>query len=203
MNERSEKQSNRSLFFQWLLHHNIRVVFLRVWVQLYRIISGRPLHQYSEITPQLYVGGQHRIHGWPLMQQEPGITAVINMRKEFDDRLEGLAPDRYLHLPTVDNHPPSLEQLREGVMFIEKEVAAGGVVYVHCGVGVGRAPTMVAAYLVSIGMAPREAWALIRRKRPFVWPMPGQMRQINRLYIECQDPTTEVKTRTAPASTKA
>jgi protein-tyrosine phosphatase len=50
----------------------------------------------------------------------------------------------------------------------------GGRVYVHCAGGVGRAPTMAAAYLVSTGLATEEAWALIRRKRPFIKPTEAQ-----------------------------
>jgi protein-tyrosine phosphatase len=115
--------------------------------------------------------------------QERGITAVLNLRREHDDRKREICTDRYLYLPTTDNTPPSIEDLQRGVDFIGKELADGGAVYVHCGVGVGRAPTMVAAYLISQGMTPLQAWKHIRRIRPFIWPMRGQYLQIER-YAE-------------------
>jgi len=43
---------------------------------------------------------------------------------------------------------------------------------------VGRAPTMAAAYLVQQGMTPQDAWASIRRVRPFIRPTPAQVAQI-------------------------
>ncbi|UCC61735.1 MAG: dual specificity protein phosphatase family protein, partial [Anaerolineae bacterium] len=113
-----------------------------------------------------------------------GITAVVNMRVEFDDNDDGIAPQRYLYLPTVDDQAPSLEQLHKGVAFIAAEVAEGGGVYVHCGAGVGRAATMVAAYLVSTGLKPDEAWARIRAVRPFIRPTAAQVKQLGRFADE-------------------
>jgi hypothetical protein len=144
-----------------------------------RIVIGAPIQRVSQITPQLHVGGQYRRRGWPKLV-ERGITAVVDMRTEFDDNDASIAPPRYLYLPTVDDTPPTLEQLREGVAFITEEVARGGGVYVHCGSGVGRAPTMAAAYLVSTGLTPDQAWARIRQVRPFIRLKPEQIAQIER-----------------------
>jgi protein-tyrosine phosphatase len=113
-----------------------------------------------------------------------GITAVVNMRLEFDDLTAGLAPERYLYLPTVDDDAPTLEHLRQGADFIAAEVQRGGVVYVHCGSGIGRAAIMAAAYLVTTGQTPREAWATIRRARPFIRPTPPQLRQLERFAAQ-------------------
>jgi protein-tyrosine phosphatase len=127
----------------------------------------------------LHVGGQYRRRGWPRLAAW-GITAVVNLRAEFEDAAAGIAPERYLYLPTVDDTPPALEQLRQGADFIAEEIARGGGVYVHCGAGVGRAPTTAAAYLVSTGLTPDEAWARIRAVRPFIRIKPGQALQIER-----------------------
>ena len=150
-----------------------------------RIITGAPLRRVSEITPQLHVGGQHRRRGWSRMLAR-GITAVVNMRTEFDDEEAGVAPPRYLHLRVVDDQAPTLEQLRQGCAFIAEELARGGVVYVHCGSGIGRAATMAAAYFVSEGETEQDAWSLIRRVRPFIRPMPPQLEQIRRFAAEVQ-----------------
>ncbi len=148
-----------------------------------RFVMGAPIRHVSQITPQLHVGGQYRRRGWSRLAVR-GITAVVNMRVEFDDARAGIAPPRYLHLPTMDDEPPTLEQLRQGVAFITEEIARGGGVYVHCGAGVGRAATLVAAYLVGTGLTPDEAWARIRAVRPFVRPGPGQVAQVER-FAQC------------------
>ncbi|NIV39124.1 MAG: protein phosphatase [Anaerolineae bacterium] len=144
-----------------------------------RIITGAPLKRVSQITPRLHVGGQYRHRGWPRMKTR-GITAVVNMRVEFDDQEAGIAPPRYLHLRVVDDQAPTLEQLGMGCAFIAEEVAREGVVYVHCGSGIGRAATMAAAYLISAGRTEEDAWAAIRASRPFVRPTPPQLEQIQR-----------------------
>jgi len=144
-----------------------------------RIASGAPIRSVSEIQPHLHVGGQYRRRGWRRLESR-GVTAVVNMRIEVDDRALGIAPDRYLHLLVEDDHAPTLEQLRMGVEFITAEIEQGGSVYIHCGSGIGRAATMAAAYLVSTGLTEDEAWARIRTVRPFIRPTPVQVEQLRR-----------------------
>jgi protein-tyrosine phosphatase len=48
-------------------------------------------------------------------------------------------------------------------------------VYIHCAGGVGRAPTLAAAYLITQGMPLDEALAQIRKVRPFINIVPQQM----------------------------
>jgi protein tyrosine phosphatase (PTP) superfamily phosphohydrolase (DUF442 family) len=144
-----------------------------------RIVTGANLRRVSQITPHLHVGGQYRRRGWPRLVAR-GITAVVNLRIEFDDNDAGIAPPRYLYLPVVDDHAPTLEQLAEGVDFMAEEIARGGSVYVHCGSGIGRAATMAASYLISTGLTEDRAWAQIRSVRPFIRPTPVQVEQIKR-----------------------
>jgi protein tyrosine phosphatase (PTP) superfamily phosphohydrolase (DUF442 family) len=158
---------------------------MAVWAvaDVVRFTTGAPWRSVSQISPRLHVGGQYRQRGWPKLAAR-GVTAVVNLRAEFDDNDASIAPARYLHLPTVDDEAPTLDQLREGVTFIAAEIARGGGVYVHCGSGAGRAPTMVAAYLVSTGVTPERAWARIREARPFVYPRPVQIGQVQRFWEE-------------------
>lgn len=147
--------------------------------------TGVPLLQYSEVTPQLYVGPQFREPGKRFLQAK-GINACVNMRIERDDALLGLALDKYLHLPTIDDDAPSIEHLEKGVAFIREVIQAGGKVYIHCGAGVGRAPSMAAAYLMSEGYSLEEALALIRKPRPFIAITAPQMEQL-RHFEELQN----------------
>jgi protein tyrosine phosphatase (PTP) superfamily phosphohydrolase (DUF442 family) len=144
-----------------------------------RILTGANIRHLSRITPHLYVAGQHRRRGLRRLERW-GITAIVNMRIEFEDDRVGLAPVGYLHLPVVDDQAPTLEQLRAGVAFIADEIERGGVVLIHCGSGIGRAATMAAAYLVSTGLTAGDAWARIRAARPFIRPTPPQLERIER-----------------------
>lgn len=162
-----------------LTDQGIYVTALWAVAHLVRIAIGAPIQSLSQVSPHLHVGGQYRQRGWHLLR-ERGITAVVNLRTEFDDEAAGIAPERYLYLPTIDDCPPSVAQLQTGVVFIEEEIRRGGSVYVHCGAGVGRAPTMVAAYLVSTGLTTVEAWARIRQVRPFIRPKRAQIAQVRR-----------------------
>lgn len=156
---------------------------LEIVDQTKRRVTGAPTERFTRITPQLHVGGQYSRKGWATLARR-GITAAVSMRGEYDDRGEGFLPPRYLHLPTVDNHAPTLEHLHQGIAFITDEVGRGGQVYVHCWEGVGRGPTMLAAYLVSTGLTPGEAWAKIRAVRPFIRPTAAQIARIDLLAAE-------------------
>jgi len=124
----------------------------------------------SPVGPLLYVGGQFRPDQWPLLHTL-GIRAVLNMQEEREDRFSGPPPERAHRLLVPDFHPPTLEQLEQGVAFIREAHAAELPVLVHCHAGVGRAPLMAAAYLVaSQGVGHRAALAAIRAARPIVGP---------------------------------
>jgi predicted protein tyrosine phosphatase len=162
-----------------LLTQGLRVTLLWALDHAVRAVRGANIRRLCQITPELFVGGQYRRRGWPVMAGW-GITAVVNMRVEFDDQAAGIAPPRYLHLPVEDDAAPTVEQLEAGVRFIADAVAEGGKVYVHCGAGVGRAATMAAAYLVSTGLTPAQAWERLRAVRPFIKPTPVQLAQLER-----------------------
>ncbi len=143
-----------------------------------RLITGGPLERYSYIAPHLIIGGQPANRVWEKMIVR-GVTGVINLRREYSYELRiDKQRVRYLHLPTADNEAPSLEQLSEGVRFIREIVAQQGKVYIHCWEGLGRGPTMAAAYFVSEGMSPDEALTCIRRVRPFIRPTPSQIARL-------------------------
>lgn len=155
-------------------------------------ITGVPILRYSRVTPALYVGPQHRANGKRALAQA-GIAYILNMRSEFDDAVHGLIPDTppgsspaaarasYCHLPTPDDAAPSMAHLAQGIAFIESAIGGGGKVYIHCSAGVGRAPTMAAAYLIRRGYGVDDALDLIRSARPFITITPPQMRRLREL----------------------
>lgn len=163
--------------FWSLLRVGPKGVFLRLYDQFMRKVSGTPVWKYSRITPNLYVGGQHvNNEGMDL----EGITAIVNMREDYySDEKRGIGGKRHLHLATRDNTPPSLEALDKGADFIHQEINTGGKVYIHCGVGIGRAPSMAAAYLIKYeNMTTASAMALITKTRPFIHLTRKQYQQL-------------------------
>lgn len=162
-----------------ILTHRLReqglwVTLHWVWGRGLAYVTGVPVLRYSRVTPQLYVGPQFNAAGKRALERE-GITAVVNLRTEFDDAAHGLAFPHYCYLPTVDDDSPSSEHFQRGVDFIQAQIATGGKVYIHCKAGVGRAPTLAAAYLVAQGDSLDTAIARIKQVRPFITITPPQM----------------------------
>lgn len=141
---------------------------------------GLPQFARSEITPSIYVGGQYTRRG-VLRMQSVGITAVVNMRESPIPQYTELENMRRLHLATTDLRAPSLDDLKKGISFIEEEVKNGGKVYIHCRLGEGRGPTMVAAYLMRTGLTLEDAIQTIKDVRPFISITENQMEQLKKL----------------------
>ncbi len=166
------------IIYRRLLEHGVRATYLWVQDKIVRRTRGFSPPHISQVQPGLYVGGQHKRRGLAQMR-DLGIVAVVNMREESDDAQRGLALDHYLWLSTTDDTPPTPEDLERGVGFISRHIAEGRGVYIHCAAGVGRAPMMAAAYLVSGGMSAAQAWNVIRQTRPFIRPTPSQITALN------------------------
>lgn len=93
-----------------------------------------------------------------------GITTDISLEEKRIDAPFGV--DFYAWIPVKNHLPPTPDQLDLGVSTLEKLVALGKKIYVHCKNGHGRAPTLVSAYLIRKGKSPKEAEAFIKSKRP-------------------------------------
>ena len=148
-----------------------------------RIFVGVSPERTSRIAPNLYVGGQHQRRGLKAMAAR-GITACVDLRREHGDAAHGVALERQLSLPTDDDHTPTIAELQQAADFIGACLREGRGVYIHCANGVGRAPTTAAAYLVSTGLTPQQAWTTIRATRPFIRPTKVQREAIERFATE-------------------
>src|SRR5262245_29135756 len=71
-----------------------------------------------------------------------------------------------VNVPVPDMEPPTDRQLDLLLDTIRKANASGMGVAVHCGAGLGRTGTVLAAYFVSKGFSPKEAVAKVRDLRP-------------------------------------
>ncbi|MBW7880567.1 MAG: dual specificity protein phosphatase family protein [Anaerolineae bacterium] len=175
-----------------ILYHRLRdqgvwTTFVWVYGRGVSKLTGVPLLQYSRVTSQLYVGPQFNARGKRHLEAN-GISALVNLRIEYDDAAHGLALEHYLHLPVIDDAAPTIEQFEHGAAFIREQIAAGRSVYIHCAGGVGRAPTIAAAYLLSTGKSLGDALAMIRSARPFISITPPQMEQLHAYAAQLNRP---------------
>jgi protein-tyrosine phosphatase len=171
--------------------NRIKSIFLlaRLFVEkmadiLHRHLYGLPILKHSQITANLFLGSQYNLIGLEKLKTL-GVTAIVNMRMHSVYSEAQYVGFKYLHLPTPDNTPPTLDDLRKGANFMDQEIKAGGKVYVHCRQGLGRGPTMAIAYLIKAGATFADAYALVKRVRPFIRPRPGQVHRLHEFEKDC------------------
>jgi protein-tyrosine phosphatase len=120
------------------------------------------------VTDQIAVGGG--IWNDDNMEElvKRGVTHIIDMQIEFDDRpLAEPYPVKVLFNPTDDDFLPKPPRLfQAGVDFaLEALEDAGNKVYIHCAAGVHRAPMMTLAILRVLGWPLEKAKAMIQERR--------------------------------------
>jgi hypothetical protein len=159
------KTSGTAAAGAWLLGHGVAR------------LTGIPILRYCRLTPQISIGAQIGAIGKRRLLAQ-GFTASVNLRAEFDDARLGLALAEYCYLPTVDQRAPSLDQMEAGVAFVGRVLEAGGRVYIHCHGGIGRAPTLAAAYFMRQCDTLEAALAHVRAVRPFIHLTSDQLQQL-------------------------
>lgn len=125
----------------------------------------------SWVTERIALGGGIWNAGNMEELARAGITHVVNMQIEFDDRpiAEPLGV-KVLWNPTDDDFlPKPLDLLKRGVDFAEEALAQPETrIYVHCAAGVHRAPMMTLAVLCAMEFEIEAAMVLIETRRPVV-----------------------------------
>ncbi len=94
-----------------------------------------------------------------------GVTAILSLTERVPREIVE-STFTHLALPIRDFHPPTPGQIDAAVAFLDRTVETGGACAVHCGAGLGRTGTIVAAWLVHHGKSAADAIAEVRRRRP-------------------------------------
>lgn len=112
-----------------------------------------------------------------------GLIVCLNQRHELADRypeyldwLRAESGRRALWLPIPDLHAPTIEEVRPVVDRIVRALPSG--VVIHCGAGIGRAPTVAICVLLTVGYPLDAALHLVAERRPMAGPESGTQRTL-------------------------
>ena len=134
--------------------------------------------EYNHITDGIYIGTNQccQAHFDEKLKRE-GIETDISLEEDRVDAPFGV--QFYVWIPIKNHTAPTNEQLSFGVATIEKLAGMKKKIYIHCQNGHGRAPTMVAAYLIKKGKTVDEAIDFIKDKRPTI-----HLEEVQKLALE-------------------
>jgi protein-tyrosine phosphatase len=120
------------------------------------------------VTPRLAVGGGIWHDEKMIEVVRAGVTHIIDMQLEFDDRPLAEPYDvKVLWNPTDDDfRPKPPELLQRGVDFaLDALDEPDAKVFIHCAAGVHRAPMMTLAVLRALGFELQAAMDMIQSQR--------------------------------------
>jgi protein-tyrosine phosphatase len=140
-------------------------------------ITGIPVSRYSRVNEFLYIGGKLSKVGVFYLRIHQ-FKAILNLQSEFDDRKFSLKGFDYRHIKCQEFSGIPILELSEGVNFIKSVSKKKQKVYVHCAEGVGRAPTMATAFLISEGQELSSAVLQVKKSRPFINILDIQIRSL-------------------------
>lgn len=113
------------------------------------------------------------------------VVVCTNERSELEarypDYLGWLAdnePHRAIWHPIPDLHAPPLDRATVLLTGIHARVADGHGVLLHCGAGIGRAGTLAAGLLITMGLPSQDALALVATHRPMAGPEAGAQAEL-------------------------
>ena len=154
--------------------------------------SGRSLHGGVDRVPLperpggLWLCGKHFVGPDPeAALAEVGATGVVCLCEAFEltDRYPAYvgwlrADPRAVWFPVPDLHAPGAEDAAALAEQLDRRLAAGETLLVHCGAGIGRAGTVAAAVLLQAGRSLEKALATVAAARPMAGPEVGAQAEL-------------------------
>lgn len=122
----------------------------------------------QRVAKGLFLGARLTTADLPELQKNR-ITAVLDVTAEFAalDGLSQMEGMQYLNVPVLDHASPTTAQLKQSVLWLQQQRAAGRRILVHCALGRGRSVLVLAAFLLSRHNSKKaeQALALIKQVR--------------------------------------
>ena len=110
-----------------------------------------------------------------LAVRQAGVDVVVSMLEAHEAEYLGLAEEEraaahaglsFIQFPVPDGGAPrDLEEFINLLARLERQLAAGGRIGVHCHGCVGRAPTVAVSLLIRSGVPLQEAWKQVLTAR--------------------------------------
>ena len=141
----------------------------------------------SRIRPALWLGrGEFALR--PELLHAAGVTHVLTVANDTPDveaamrRRVAAGELGYLCMGVGDFGTDEGITRVFGAAFdwIDRAVAAGGVVFVHCANGSNRSPTLVLGYMMHLGYTLDGALRHVLAKRPHIQPLPDNLAALGR-----------------------
>lgn len=147
-------------FVGFLIAGNLVIFGLTTWARHSvpsQPVATKAINNFRAVDDHLYRGAAPSRAGYAALAQL-GVKTVVDLRAEdyvnVDEAYLSSLGLTLVKVPMRDGQTPTDEQVTR---FLAASNGSDGPVYVHCGAGVGRTGTMVAAYLVALGKSPSEA----------------------------------------------
>ena len=150
------------------------------------------------ITSQLAIIPRPRGNDWleeeMLALREAGIDVVVSMLEDEEAAELGLSEEEsatvhagifFVRFPIPDRSVPSdMHSFAELLADLERRMAAGKRVGIHCRACIGRSSVVAASLLVRSGVPSNEAWVRVSIARGFPVPDSDEQRSWVDLHIE-------------------
>jgi protein-tyrosine phosphatase len=137
---------------------------------------------------RLWLCGKHFVGPDPAAAlRATGATTIVCLceRHEIEARypdyaewLRAVAPEQAVWHPVPDLGAPSLADARVLLDDLRRRLAGGAGLLVHCGAGIGRAGTVAAALLMTMGLSADDALRRVADHRPMAGPEAGAQRTL-------------------------
>ena len=148
------------------INFNLRITDMPYKKKKHHPKITHPKFEYSKITENIIIGTNLCcLMHFNKELVKKGTSADVSLEAERLDTPFGVK--YYLWIPVNDHQAPTQEQLMVGVDFLDYLVSKKVKIFVHCKNGHGRAPTLVAAYLIATkDMKLDQAIRFIEKRRP-------------------------------------
>ncbi|HET9771978.1 MAG TPA: dual specificity protein phosphatase family protein [Acidimicrobiia bacterium] len=144
---------------------NLAIAGVSAWARHTTPVAAAPgvtgINNFRAVDARLWRGAAPGARGYRSLAAA-GVRTVVDLRAEDDLHIDdGLLAElgiERLAIPMRDGQTPTAAELDR---FLATVLSSDSPVFVHCGAGVGRTGTMVAAYLVETGQS--NEWTAMRR----------------------------------------